>query len=151
MTTFVNTVPKAPLSLPSGWSSAGCYQEPSTGRALGASSIASDTMTIQQCIQTAQARGYSYAGLEYGRECWMANSISTGSAKVDDAKCSMTCAGDLSTRCGGSKLLSVYSLAQPSAASQAPSGSASASSSSAAASSSAAKPPVRRKLRRSRS
>ena len=119
LTTFVSSIARPPVELPSGWQSTGCYSEPVMGRALKADSIASDQMTIQTCIQAAQSRGYAYAGLEYGKECWMSNSIDSGAVKVEDTKCSTSCSGDIDTRCGGAKLLSIYntSIAPPSAAS----------------------------------
>lgn len=57
------------------------------------------------------------SGVEYGRECYCAYSLTAGTA-LDAVGCTMTCAGDSSETCGGRSRLSVYNntaLSPPSA------------------------------------
>jgi hypothetical protein len=85
---------------------AGCYTEGSSSRALGSTSSASDTMTIESCV--ASCDGYAYAGTEYGRECYCGDSFSTGSVLTSDSDCYFTCSGSDFEYCGAGNRLSVY-------------------------------------------
>ncbi|RDL39745.1 uncharacterized protein BP5553_04085 [Venustampulla echinocandica] len=84
----------------------GCYTEGEGVRALGSASYPSDTQTIEACA--AACAPYKYAGAEYGRECWCADSFGAGSVLVPDSDCSMTCAGSQYEYCGAGNRLTVY-------------------------------------------
>jgi hypothetical protein len=85
----------------------GCWTEPSNGvRALSSAFYPSDTLTVAQCV--AACKDYKYAGAEYSHECYCSNSFSAGSVLAPDADCSMTCAGNTNTYCGGPNRLTVY-------------------------------------------
>lgn len=98
----------------------GCYTEASSGRALGTSGSSrgystSDAinMTVELCVQTCHAKGYSWAGVEYSRECYCNNAgVVNGGAVASggDAECSMLCVGNKAEYCGGSSRVSVYHL-----------------------------------------
>jgi hypothetical protein len=51
----------------SGWTYYGCYTEGTNARALASKSTAYDTMTLESCAS--DCAGYTYFGVEYGREC----------------------------------------------------------------------------------
>src|ERR1041384_1093664 len=91
------------------WTLVGCQTESTAGRALAAKSYAADTMTLQSC--TAFCAGYAFAGVEYGRECYCGNGFGDGSVGASASQCSMRCAGDAGTLCGGPSRLSVYKSA----------------------------------------
>ncbi|WWD16948.1 hypothetical protein CI109_101380 [Kwoniella shandongensis] len=99
------------VTLPTGWSAASssCIQEGSSGRALGSASTSSSDMTIGKCLDFCDAAGWQYAGIEYGSECYCANSLLNGAslARTSD-QCNMPCAGDSATTCGGSNGLQLY-------------------------------------------
>ncbi|KAH8599832.1 hypothetical protein B0O99DRAFT_682314 [Bisporella sp. PMI_857] len=84
----------------------GCFTEANGVRALAAASFPDDTNTVEKCV--AACSPYLYAGAEYGRECWCANSFGIGSAQVSDSECSMTCSGDQYEYCGAGNRLTVY-------------------------------------------
>ncbi|KAK8042501.1 hypothetical protein PG994_012984 [Apiospora phragmitis] len=65
-------------------------------------------MTVPQCLTWAASKGYKYAGLEYSSECWGGNTLNSGAANQTNASCSLLCAGNQRTYCGGSSLLSLY-------------------------------------------
>lgn len=49
------------------------------------------------------------AGMEYGRECYCADSFQNDGGKpLDNSKCSMPCTGQKDTTCGGDWALNVY-------------------------------------------
>ncbi|XP_048468622.1 WSC domain-containing protein 1 isoform X2 [Rhincodon typus] len=65
-------------------------------------------MTVSQCQDSCAERGYLYAGLEYGAECYCGNRITSSSARQED--CNMECKGEKHTVCGGVNRLSVYKV-----------------------------------------
>lgn len=84
-----------------------CYVEATSGRALSTLQMANDAMTVESCLKSCSA--YTYVGLEYGRECWCANSIDSTAVKATaESQCNKKCSGDGSELCGGSSRLSLY-------------------------------------------
>ncbi|WVQ93270.1 hypothetical protein IAU59_000336 [Kwoniella sp. CBS 9459] len=96
-------------TLPSGWSQAAKCMPEVSGRALTDLSYFSDGMTTATCLNYCAARGYQYAGVEYGRECYCGNSIDNGAdlTKTSTA-CGTPCAGNPTVPCGGQNALTVY-------------------------------------------
>ncbi|HTP27063.1 MAG TPA: WSC domain-containing protein, partial [Anaeromyxobacteraceae bacterium] len=83
----------------------GCYTDSAT-RALGSELISSGA-TVETCVAAAQAKGFSYAGLQYGGQCYAGNTL--GYTKVADSQCTSPCTANSSEICGGSWLNSIYS------------------------------------------
>lgn len=54
------------------------------------------------------SRGYMYAGLEFGAECYCGHKIQAPNAS--ESECSMECKGEKSNQCGGANRLSIYRL-----------------------------------------
>ena len=111
----VSTRTVTATGLPSGWNYAGCYAEPSQGRAVAANQQPDNQqLTIESCIATCSAAGYTVAGMEYSVQCFCDNYISNGGALASaDSKCAMTCGGNANEICGGPGLISVYSTKIP--------------------------------------
>ncbi|KAK4085424.1 uncharacterized protein Triagg1_414 [Trichoderma aggressivum f. europaeum] len=96
----------------------GCYNEttqvPGSAdtRALGGGIQESlpGAMTVPTCLAFCGngATEYRYAGLEWSRECWCAQTLSGIAEKLDDTACNYPCEGDNTTACGGSLKLTVY-------------------------------------------
>lgn len=55
-------------------------------------------VTIDRCVQLARAAGYKYAGVQYSRQCFGGNDISSFTLP---GTCNMTCMGDPRQNCGG--------------------------------------------------
>lgn len=97
-------------SLPSGWKAAAspCIEEVN-GRALTGAGTAGDKMTVPACISFCSDKGFSMAGLEYGGECYCANSLSNGASLDRTANsCTMKCNGDSNSICGGPNGISLF-------------------------------------------
>ncbi|WWC57722.1 uncharacterized protein I303_100256 [Kwoniella dejecticola CBS 10117] len=96
-------------SLASGWSAAStpCVQEisSSSGRNLAADGFTADNMTTTVCVAYCDAKGYGYAGVEYGRECYCANSLVSNTASN---QCTMPCPGSSQTICGGLNAITLF-------------------------------------------
>lgn len=67
-------------------------------------------MTVETCVDFCSGKGFSVAGLEFGRECYCANSIPADSAPVPGymGNCMTPCAGDAGEYCGGGGTISLY-------------------------------------------
>ncbi|KAI8807472.1 glyoxal oxidase N-terminus-domain-containing protein [Cladochytrium replicatum] len=92
-------------NLPGSWSYSGCYVDPAAPRALGGE-ITAGTMTPVKCINLCNGKGYKFAGIEYGNECYCGYTLTT--AKVAETDCNTFCTSDESYFCGAGNRLTVY-------------------------------------------
>ena len=89
----------------------GCFKDqgdPSgtRGRDLSGYVFSSPRMTVSLCISECRRRGFAYAGVQYGSQCFCGNSY----GKYGRANnCDMPCSGNRSQICGGFWANSVYS------------------------------------------
>ncbi|XP_043924352.1 WSC domain-containing protein 2 isoform X2 [Protopterus annectens] len=87
----------------------GCYMDNTQQRALrGASFFDYKKMTVFRCQDNCAERGYLYAGLEFGAECYCGHKIQA--INVSDSECTMECKGEKNNVCGGANRLSIYRL-----------------------------------------
>ena len=83
----------------------GCYKDPNNPFDLDGFLQRSSNNTPQRCIETCRAKGFAYAGVQYGQSCLCGNSY----GKFGEASnCNMKCTGDSSQICGGYNANSVY-------------------------------------------
>ncbi|KAK4130465.1 WSC-domain-containing protein [Trichocladium antarcticum] len=129
-TTTTTTTTTAQLAIPaapsSGYAYHGCYNEtlglPDTAgvRALhgGTNKVAEGAMTVDMCwafcrtgagdSSGGKAGAFEFAGLQYARECWCAQSLSSLSERFPDSECNLPCEGNTTQACGGYLKLTVY-------------------------------------------
>ncbi|NWY73828.1 WSCD2 protein, partial [Erithacus rubecula] len=87
----------------------GCYEDNTRQRTLrGMSFFDYKKMTVFRCQDNCAERGYLYAGLEFGAECYCGHKIQAPNAS--ESECNMECKGERSNTCGGVNRLSVYRL-----------------------------------------
>ncbi|XP_075424242.1 sialate:O-sulfotransferase 2 isoform X1 [Ascaphus truei] len=87
----------------------GCYMDDTRQRALrGVSFFDYKKMTVFRCQDNCAERGYMYAGLEFGAECYCGHRIKA--LNVSESECNMECKGEKSSLCGGVNRLSIYRL-----------------------------------------
>lgn len=99
-----------------GWAWIGCARDDVSSdsgdgqRVLSESSSSSDEMTVQKCIRTCKADGYSHAGVEFGRECYCGNGVEAARrpAIALMGKCLSPCSGDSGQMCGGAAYVGLY-------------------------------------------
>ncbi|EJD47486.1 WSC-domain-containing protein [Auricularia subglabra TFB-10046 SS5] len=94
----------SPLTAVSGWTTLGCASDEGD-RALP-KGIDIDNTTPTSCTAACAAAGYTFAGIEYGRECYCGNDFDT--SRLGATRCNMPCEGDENALCGGGKRLAVY-------------------------------------------
>ncbi|KAL2129233.1 hypothetical protein VTI74DRAFT_8062 [Chaetomium olivicolor] len=83
----------------------GCFVDNANGqRLLPGKSYADDAMTVESCA--AFCSKSKYFGVEYGRECYCADTLTA--TAVQDSDCSMSCAGNSAEKCGNGNRLDVY-------------------------------------------
>ncbi|GFP60137.1 WSC domain-containing protein ARB_07867 [Trichoderma asperellum] len=92
-----------------GYVSIGCYTEATNARALPYE-LDTDKRTVKECVDACKASHYTYAGVEYGGECWCGDSFGDGSVSAPITDCGMTCNDNSTEYCGGSNRLNVYKL-----------------------------------------
>ncbi|XP_067395463.1 sialate:O-sulfotransferase 2 [Emydura macquarii macquarii] len=87
----------------------GCYVDNTRRRALrGVSFFDYKKMTVFRCQDNCADRGYLYAGLEFGAECYCGHKIQA--LNVTESECNMECKGEKINICGGVNRLSIYRL-----------------------------------------
>nr|XP_036577282.1 copper radical oxidase (WSC domain-containing protein) [Colletotrichum truncatum]KAF6784221.1 copper radical oxidase (WSC domain-containing protein) [Colletotrichum truncatum] len=93
--------PAAVLQSANGWNTPVCMKDPDANFRLlpGKPNPEVDpkSMTVQKCVAACGAAGYSFAGLEYGRECYCSNTAPSTSAIAPNSDCDNPCLGDASS------------------------------------------------------
>jgi hypothetical protein len=92
----------------------GCRTDSVSARGLSRHSFTNGTgMTEELCLGTCQAKGYSMAGIEYGKECYCGNVLAgtTTVAPGGMADCQvMLCPGNMKEICAAGNRLLIYSM-----------------------------------------
>ncbi|KAH8649429.1 hypothetical protein BGZ60DRAFT_499074 [Tricladium varicosporioides] len=96
-----------PTSTASLWAYAGCANDTSANRALGAVYTYNSTMTVESCQTFCLSKNYPLAGLESGNQCFCDLELNFNSS-IGRTGCTTPCIGKSSQICGGSRVLSVY-------------------------------------------
>ncbi|CAC5423642.1 unnamed protein product [Mytilus coruscus] len=89
---------------PSGY--IGCYKDDRT-RILSKKVLKDKGMTVQKCQQFCGKKGFKFAGVEYGYECFCGNVLRKG-RKRKESDCKTPCSGNKQQTCGGTWRISVY-------------------------------------------
>eukprot|EP01064_Diplonema_japonicum_P030264 TRINITY_DN50_c0_g1_i4.p1 TRINITY_DN50_c0_g1~~TRINITY_DN50_c0_g1_i4.p1 ORF type:complete len:1177 (+),score=258.27 TRINITY_DN50_c0_g1_i4:61-3591(+) len=91
----------------------GCYADSSGSRQLPHLAYNGPQNTVESCVERCHSGGYSFAGVEFGSECWCGNSMS-GAVRHIASDCEeLECTGDSSTKCGGDGRMKVYQFTEP--------------------------------------
>lgn len=90
------------------WQSLGCYADKDTARTLG-SSVGVAGNTVGKCQAACAAAAFTYAGMEFGSQCFCGNAILNNAAPLL-VGCDKPCPGNAAETCGGANALSLYVL-----------------------------------------
>jgi hypothetical protein len=88
----------------------GCYDDNTNNRTLLVDSktdSGASGMTVEKCTAFASSLGLRYAGVEFGSECHVGNTIHSNT-KNSDGDCSQVCAGSNTETCGAGNRIQVY-------------------------------------------
>ncbi|KAG6048593.1 hypothetical protein E4U17_007083 [Claviceps sp. LM77 group G4] len=104
----------AVMSLPSGWSSYGCWVDGVSGRILNVQLPDAPNLTLESCANACSDSKYTIAGAEYATQCFCGNQIVNGGAKASsDSECNTACGGNPQVNCGGGGRMTIMSLGAP--------------------------------------
>ena len=95
------------VTLPSGWSSAGCYSDALEPRSLSFWAYWGEDITSSGCAKYCDSKGYTFAGTENRGQCFCGNELIKAEAKPSK-ECNLACRGSQAEICGGSARLSVF-------------------------------------------
>ncbi|KAF7334401.1 Copper radical oxidase [Mycena venus] len=99
---------------PAPWDYQGCYPDKRTDRILSdATYTDGQNMSIEACTSYCCTGGYSYAGMEYGKECYCGNYLRAQDVAANPADCNMQCTGNATESCGAGNRIQVYYNAPP--------------------------------------
>jgi len=90
------------------WSHLGCYEDGPERTLEGSTYFTRLPLTVELCQQYCASKGYQYAGLEMGNECYCGNSINKGRGLKPASECNAGCVGNPLQKCGGPWRLSLY-------------------------------------------
>lgn len=94
---------------PSTFEKVGCFVDNSGARFLrDYTPNLGNSNSPDACISACSAKGYGYAGVEYGAECYCGDQLWNVQAK-DESECNvMNCPGDSSKKCGNGNRIMLY-------------------------------------------
>ncbi|KAJ4371927.1 hypothetical protein N0V86_008481 [Didymella sp. IMI 355093] len=98
----------APAATILGYAYQGCFTDNVPQRVLAGKTSADEAMTLEMCAAFCKVGGYSWFGLEYGRECYCGTKLDALSTKELESACDTTCSGNTFQKCGGPNHLNVY-------------------------------------------
>ncbi|OCF44040.1 hypothetical protein I317_02148 [Kwoniella heveanensis CBS 569] len=104
-TSTSTTTSAASTAMPS---SLGCFSETGSSKLLSAVGIQTNTITPISCARYCTTKGYGYAGVTKGNECWCGNTLDMSRKLSSTADCSTKCSGDATMLCGGTNRVGVY-------------------------------------------
>jgi glucan endo-1,3-alpha-glucosidase len=69
-------------------------------------------MTVERCARHAANAGHKYVGLQFGTQCWSGNDYAQIVSLGESTRCTMTCAGDTTTICGGPWAFNLFEVSR---------------------------------------
>ncbi|XP_068220204.1 xylosyltransferase oxt-like [Palaemon carinicauda] len=88
--------------------SMGCFVDSREKRILRGHAAQLKRNTPNICADICYQRGYVYAGVQYGKECFCGNEELPMKMKVSDVLCAMPCTGDVNIFCGDYLHMNIY-------------------------------------------
>lgn len=94
---------------PTAWLERGCYvdEKASVMDTLLSPEDGDEKLTVEKCEDACYKKGYRFAGVENGDQCWCSPYIAGEWAK-DEKECNAPCKGDGKVLCGGKQRVFVY-------------------------------------------
>jgi len=91
---------------PGNYSYVSCWSDSGSPRTLSVpygGPGGTSNVTVENCVNGCYGLGYSYAGMEYGQQCYCDNTLVSGSSSLPQSSCSSTCTGNATEICGGKR------------------------------------------------
>jgi len=89
----------------------GCYREdPEANLPHKVFTNGDRNLTPKKCQYLCRNKGYRYAGVQFGNECWCGNGTKGLGEKRSDDECNIPCSGDPEQNCGGVLRQNIYQV-----------------------------------------
>lgn len=94
-----------------GWQYLGCGTDTYGNQALSELIKDDPSMTVDMCMGLCGGKGYTYAGLEFGSQCFCGNTLPSRATPIPGVigACTQRCKGNSAQICGNANALSLYS------------------------------------------
>ncbi|KAI1374021.1 hypothetical protein F4677DRAFT_461856 [Hypoxylon crocopeplum] len=89
------------------FSNQGCFFDQETPRVLVADSMDDSQMTVEKCVKFADDGSWRYAGVEFGSQCFVGNTLH-GASGSSSSDCNQACPGNPAEVCGASNRIGIY-------------------------------------------
>lgn len=87
----------------------GCYADQAESRLLTGYTTSQASNTVDSCLETCFSKQYTWAGVEYGQECYCGNGLSNHNPTLKaDSACSLPCPANAKQNCGGNEAVQLY-------------------------------------------
>lgn len=108
-----DTTPTSPSSgnqLIDGWTYLGCFKDHGGQVLQGATDEdhKQGTMSSGICTSYCKSKGYKFAAIENGYQCWCGKSLDANQTRLADVACGTVCNGTPTECCGGNDAASIY-------------------------------------------
>ncbi|KAF8263709.1 WSC domain-containing protein [Lactarius quietus] len=93
------------------WAFVGCFNDSTERRTLTTQVSVPGGLfnnTVENCVNSCQSAGYSWAGVEFAQQCWCDKNIENGGVEIEAQNCFLACSGNSSENCGGPNTLDMY-------------------------------------------
>ncbi|KAF2640037.1 WSC-domain-containing protein [Massarina eburnea CBS 473.64] len=91
-----------------GYAFIGCGKDNALSRTLGEELLTGDDMTVEKCIDFCKGKKKSFAGIEFGSQCYCGSSLASERKPSQGLNCLMKCGGNKDQTCGGADAISLY-------------------------------------------
>ncbi|KJA20529.1 hypothetical protein HYPSUDRAFT_43015 [Hypholoma sublateritium FD-334 SS-4] len=102
---------KTPITL-GGWTSAGCFTDNTTFRALSTFAATSNFNSVEFCTSTCAELGFTIAGMEFSTQCFCGNDLLStdgiAGQHANHSDCSSPCPGNSTQFCGAGNRLNIW-------------------------------------------
>ena len=89
----------------------GCHQDSFEGRLLtGSIAKNQENNSKNNCIERCTKEGYSFAGVQFGNECFCGEKVISDLKKkrIEEERCNKPCPGEPTEYCGGYLTMNIY-------------------------------------------
>ncbi|KZW01160.1 WSC-domain-containing protein [Exidia glandulosa HHB12029] len=98
-----------PANLPDSWTVLSTCAKDDPRVMVQPDVYALDDNTPLNCVNYCDNNGYTYAGVEWGKECWCARAIYPDLLEdAPETECNMPCAGDATQACGAGRRVQLF-------------------------------------------
>ena len=89
-----------------------CVEQPNNKRLPIHAYSDTERNTPKLCTEVCSLKGYKFAGVKWGKECWCGNDEPPRTSYTSSGQCNKPCTGDKTLMCGAGDTLNLYKTGQ---------------------------------------